>query len=589
MPEKSEKRRLYIYINGKEVENSLRSLSSEARKLRNEFAAASDPKEQKRLAKELQNVESKVVSLRSQAKGLGGTFSSLKKAISSNVFAMVGWTAVITGLIAGFGDAYQTVKRFDEGVANLQKVTGETKKGARELALEISSIKTKTSVDALLELAVAAGRLNLKGKELIEFTENTDKVFVALGDSLDGSAEDIGLTLGKIASSFNLEQKYGIGNSIERIGSVLNELGANTKATEGPIVDFTNRLAGVAGQADITLPQIAALGALFDANGQSIEIAATTFQKLLPEMGKNVQKFADVAGVPIEEFRDKLENDAFGALMLVAKGAQSNKSGLTALSDTLKNYGIDSARAASIVTILSSKQEELAEYVELSNRALEENTSIANENAIKQQTLTAKGEILTKTWDEFIISLDGSESVIGNVDKNLLDFFTNAIIGLKNLGATFDVMFGGVRSSSEETKKAILKDFRFEDGFKVSILTDAFDKMNFKQFGKNLAEAREKFIAFGVKHGETVEDMDALFNQYVKNRVEAEKELRAANKETTETIVKQEDESTKKITEEQRKELEKRAKEYIKEEEKLQSKIAEIRNKVEEQKATKDD
>ncbi|MDD1475260.1 phage tail tape measure protein, partial [Dolichospermum sp. ST_sed4] len=99
---------------------------------------------------------------------------------------------------------------------------------------------------------------------VVAFVEQADKLFVSLGDTLSGTAEEIGRTVGKIASIFGLTKQFGVGESINKVGSALNELGANSKATEGNMIDFINRLAGVANQAGISLPNVAALGALFD-------------------------------------------------------------------------------------------------------------------------------------------------------------------------------------------------------------------------------------------------------------------------------------------------------------------------------------
>lgn len=364
-----------------------------------------------------------------------GIFGGLKTSILSAGTAMLGWGAAIGVVVGAVGSAIKTIRDFDESVANLAKVTGLAKEDARDFAKEIIKIDTRTSVTALLELATAGGRLGLKGQELIDFTRSADMAFVALGDSLEGSAEDIALTLGKLGSSFGLEEQYGVGESITRIGSVLNDLGAKTKATEGPIVDFTARLAGVASQAGITLPEIAALGALFDANGQSMEIAATTFQKLLPDMGANVEQFAKVAGMNVEEFSALLRDKPFAALQAVAKGAESSETGLIGLTDTLKNYGVDSARAASIVSLLSSKQEDLASMVDIANTALNENTSLLNENAIKQETVNAKIEKLGKNWDEFVIGIEDGGGVLSDIFSEIINVFDRALGFFKSLNS----------------------------------------------------------------------------------------------------------------------------------------------------------
>ena len=141
MAEKSEKRRIFIYINDKQVENSLRSLTNEARKLKNEFATTSDPLRRQEITKELGKIEKKIKPLRDQVKGLGGTFGGLKKAMQSNIGVMFGWTAAITAGISVLRGAYKTVTDFDESVADLAKTTGLAKEEARELALEVVTIK----------------------------------------------------------------------------------------------------------------------------------------------------------------------------------------------------------------------------------------------------------------------------------------------------------------------------------------------------------------------------------------------------------------------------------------------------------------
>lgn len=349
------------------------------------------------------------------------TGASLAKIVTLSVAAF--------GIQRLVGNAINIIKDYDESIANLRKTTGLSADATRDLADQIRKIKTKTSITALLDLATAAGRLGLKGKDIVGFTIAADKAFVALGDSLEGSAEDIALTLGKLASSFNLDKEFGVGNSIERIGSALNELGANSKATEGPIVDFTRRLAGVASQAGISLTDIAALGALFDSTGQSIEVAATTMNILLPAIGKDVQKFAKVAGVSIEEFTRLIETDAIEALKLVAIGAKSNQDGLLGLSETLESFGVDSARAASIVGILANKTDELTRLQAIASKGLKENTSLTNEFNIKNNTLSASTDKLGKAYDNFIISIDDGTGPLSSALKGVVEFATALLQG----------------------------------------------------------------------------------------------------------------------------------------------------------------
>jgi TP901 family phage tail tape measure protein len=362
-----------------------------------------------------------------------GFVAGVRKGVGQWATSMIGMAAIIGVTTRAISSATKTIKEFDEGVANLAKTTGLAKNDARDLAKELLKIDTRTSVNDLLELGSAAGRLGLEGQGLVDFTREADRAFVALGDSLEGSAEDIALTLGKLGSAFGIEEEFGVGESISKIGSVVNELGATTKASEGPIIDFTKRLSGVSAQAGVSLPDLAALGALFDANGQSMEVAATTFAKLLPALGKDVEEFSKVAGLSVDEFSELLRDKPFEALKAVADGAKSTDRGLIGLSDTLSKYGIDSARAAGIVTLLSENTEQLTEFQKTANTAFEEGTSLADEFAIKNDTLNAKTEKLVNAWDKFILAIEDGDNVLSGVFGTIADGITKILSGTTEL------------------------------------------------------------------------------------------------------------------------------------------------------------
>lgn len=359
-----------------------------------------------------------------------------------NLAAATGITGGIYAVVSAFKSAFNVLKKYDEGLADIMKTTGLTKKESAELTKELLKIDTRTGTEGLMQLATAAGRLNITGKENIKsFVENADKVFVALNDSLSGNAEEIATNLGKIASAFNLEEKYGIGESISRVGSTINELGSTSKAAEGPIMDFVTRLQGISAASNIAYPDLAALGALFDENGQSMEVAATTFNTFLPAIGKDLAKFAKIAGMNVEDFKKVVEKDAFAALKLIATGAKSNQEGLLGLTETLESYGVESARSASIVTTLSDNVDRLTELQNTANTAFNENISLSEEFAKKNETLSSTTEKLGKAWDSFILSLESGDSVISEAIKGVLNLISTALKGIEDFGNNKFVKF----------------------------------------------------------------------------------------------------------------------------------------------------
>lgn len=486
----------------------------------------------------------------------GNSFQKLGATLRSGLGALgvVGGIALIGNAIRG---ASKTIVDFDESVANLQKVTGLAKDEARALAEEIIKIDTRTSVSSLLELASAGGRLGLVGQELIDFTISTDKAFVALGDSLDGTAEEIGLSLGKIAANFGVEQEFGIGLAIEKVGSSLNDLGANSKASEGKILDFTTRLSGVASQAGVTVAETNALGALFDEAGISAEVSSSLISKLLPAIGKDIKKFAKVSGKSVDEFSKILKDKPFEALQLVAKGAQSSTKGLEGLNKTLENFGIKGGRGAAVVGILANKQGRLNELVEISNEAYDKATSLADEFAIKNETLAAKIDKMSNNWDKFILSIESGKGVFGKFFGFALDEINKFLIGLRSVGKSFNefadtfttleerakIAFNGIASLIEAT---FLKPLVLVLGLLDKIAgTDLASKIKLPRFdlvSTRVEALTVKFKKLSQEQIKNKETAKAIINTYIKagltllQATKAYKALRIEIKKTNEEI-----------------------------------------------------
>lgn len=346
-----------------------------------------------------------------------GSFTENLGSLGKNFLKVAGPIAAaglaLKGLQTLYVDGKAALLEYDEALANIQKTTGLNRDQADLLSSSLRELNTRTSNQDLNLLASAAGRLGINDpEEIIGFVEAIDKTYVALGDSLEGTAEEIGLSIGKIAENFGLVEKFGQNDALIKVGSVINELGANSKAQEKNILDFTNRLSGVASIAGFAQPEIASLGALFDETGQSIETAATTLNVLIPALGKDVEGFAKTAGVTNEEFKQLITVSPFEALVKVAEGARSADDGILGLTETLDKLGVESARGAAIVGTLANNTDRLRELSDLANTSLEEGVSITNEFNIKNNTLQAQTEKTTKAYNDFLLSVDSGNGFI---------------------------------------------------------------------------------------------------------------------------------------------------------------------------------
>lgn len=371
--------------------------------------------------------------LRSEVKGLR---SGLKKVATA--FGVIGGVQLLRRGAGALGGVFTDL---EEGAADISKTTELAKEDAIALSLELLKIDTRTPIAELQKLAVAAGRLGIRGKEDIEaFVEAADKAFVSLGDDLGGTADEIATRIGKISSLFGLEEEFGIGIGIEKVGSGINELAANSKAAAPAILDFTNRLAGFADVLDIK--DVQALGALFDEAGQSSEVAASTLLKLLPKLASKFEDFAKVAGKTPEEFRAIAESSPIDALKLVAEGAKNNEEGLFALTKTLESYGIESVRATGIVGVLTNNTERLTELQKISGDAIEENTSLTEEFNNKNDTLLSDVAKLRKEFTEWLFGINQTTGGLSKA-RSAVQFLTRNLRTILRVVRTVAIAWAG--------------------------------------------------------------------------------------------------------------------------------------------------
>lgn len=374
--------------------------------------------------KEIQNTEKKLASLdvslnetKASVEGLSKRFDSAK-----NILAAFG---VTLGAIAIARNAFDTLVKFDEGLADIAKTTGLTIEQSRQLSESLLELDTRTPISELQGLAAAAGRLNIEGEANIRaFVGSADKLFVALGDDLSGSAEEIATEIGKITAIYGEEAEFGIEQSLLRAGSAVNSLAAQSKAAAQPILEFTTRVQGLANV--ITQQDAMALGAFFDEQGQSIEVASSTINTLLPKLATDYKRFAEVSGMAADDFKRLAEEAPIEALKAVAKGAKNTEKGVFNLAKTIESFGVDNARATSIVGALTNNIGRLGELQAISALETEKATSVLDEFNIKNETLGANVEKLKGAWDAFVISQNsavGASSIlsqsIGFLARNL--------------------------------------------------------------------------------------------------------------------------------------------------------------------------
>ncbi len=336
------------------------------------------------------------------------TSKSLRENLKDFGMITVGFKAIadaVSSLWERTAEMRQAWLDYDEALVDAMKTTGLTREEMEDLSEQLKKIDTRTAQNELLALARVGGKLGISGKEdLLEFVSAADKINVALKEDLGGDAEAAIGQIGKLVDIFQLKGQMGLERAMLSVGSAINELGAASTANEGYIVNFTNRLAGIAPNADISIDKILGLAATLDANAQAAETSATAIGQVIIAMFKKTETFAEIAKTPLEEFRNLLEMDVNAALVKVLEGMKG-ENGLFDITHAMDEMHLNGQRAVTVLGSLANNIEMLKSQQALANEAFTEGVSLTNEFNTKNQSATAIQEKLTKSITETSVEI----------------------------------------------------------------------------------------------------------------------------------------------------------------------------------------
>ena len=390
--------------------NELKSAAKQLeRQIRNLTPASEDYIKK---SEQLRQVNTRIKELQGSFKGLveeekRATFSLKGLADGFNkYFGMVtAGIAAVTGVSMAFRKAAEDAATLDDVYADVMKTTGLLHEQVVALDEELLKIDTRTSREQLLLLARDAGKLGIQGKEnILGFVRAADQIQVALGEDLgEGAIRN----LGKIADVLGYTSSLGIEKSLLSIGSAINAVGQASTASESYLVDFTQRMAGVAAQTGISAANIIGFASGLDQSAMKVEMASTAFQKFLMKLYEDPAKFAAYANLEVGKFTDLLKNDANQAVITILK-ALKDQDGFASLVPIFKDMGLDGARAVSVLAAMATNINAVTDAQALANEEFAKATSVTEEYNTKNNNLQAQLEKARKEFQNASITLGQS-------------------------------------------------------------------------------------------------------------------------------------------------------------------------------------
>lgn len=408
---------IVIKINGKEVADTFSGLRSEVKKLSSELKDLTPGTELfEKKVQELKNVQKRFEEVK-------GEINDVKKAVEesvkpveeltkktssldsifSSVFKANIATSLFEGLLGKFQSSTDELIKISDLMTGVEKTTGLASEQVRELWNEFDELNTRTPKQELLNIAQIGGRLGINDKEQIkEFTEQIDKIYVALGDSFQGGLEEVTTKVGKLKNLFEETRNQNYGEALNAIGSALNELGANGSSSEQNITDFATRIGALPGVLKPSIEKTLGLGAAFEESGIDAEVAASGYSRFMSVAGNNIAAFAKQMKLTTKEASELFNTHP--EEFFLRFGESLKGLGAEQTAGVLKGLKLNTLEIQKTLGTAGDNADRFRSLMNLSGQAMQDGTSIQNEfNKVNENT-AAIWEKIKKVFAEFFTS-----------------------------------------------------------------------------------------------------------------------------------------------------------------------------------------
>ncbi|WP_314280062.1 phage tail tape measure protein [Capnocytophaga leadbetteri] len=405
---------IVIKINGKEVADTFSGLRSEVKKLSSELNGLTPGtelfekkvQELKNVQKRFEEVKGEIQSVKKAVEESVKPVEELKEGIGkipekldeihkknssfgsifNSVFKGNMATSFIEGLLGKFRSSTDELLKISDLMTGVEKTTGLASEQVRQLWNEFDNLNTRTSKQELLNIAQIGGRLGITDKEQIkEFTEQINKIYVALGDSFQGGLEEVTTKVGKLKNLFEETRNQNYGEALNAIGSALNELGANGSSSEQNITDFATRIGALPAVLKPSIEKTLGLGAAFEESGIDAEVAASGYSRFMSVAGNNIAAFAKQMKLTTKEASELFNTHP--EEFFIRFGESMKGLGAEQTAGVLKGLKLNTLEVQKALGTAGDNADRFRSLMTLSGQAMQDGTSIQNEfNKVNENT-----------------------------------------------------------------------------------------------------------------------------------------------------------------------------------------------------------
>ena len=361
---------------------------------------------------------------------LSGFMSTIQKNRALIAGAGIALTAMgIAGIAAMSGMVKEAIS-FESAFIGVRKTVELTELEFKELENRFKSLSNEIPItfQELSSICEIAGQLGVTG---VNYLEKFTKTIADISATTNLTAEVAATDFARLANVMQEPLK-----NIDKMGSVVVELGNNFATTEGEILSFATRIAGVSNIVGLTTADTLALGAAFSAVGVQAEAGGTAVQKILLKMnesvflgGKKLEAFAITAGITSEEFQKVFQEDASKAfeLFVLGLGEQGD-----AAINTLDALELTDVRLTRSLLSLANAGDLVTRTFKSSDEEWKKNNALTEEANKRYKSMESQIKILSNKFK--ILSADLGKELFP-ILEDIIDVVGFLVSGFSNLSS----------------------------------------------------------------------------------------------------------------------------------------------------------
>ena len=317
-------------------------------------------------------------------------------------------------------ETINTGMQFESAFAGVRKVTSGTEEDFKNLENEIrkTALEKPISADQLASIYQMGSQLGIAKDGLKDFSN----AIIDLAKTSDLTEEAGATMIAQYANVTGLkEEEY------RKFASTLSYLGSTTATTESTIMDFASRISGSAKLIGMSHQEILALSTALGSVGIKAEMGGSAISKIMNSIdvavdknSKELQTWAQVAGVSSSEFANKWKTNVSGAFQDVLTGMTKFKDEGGSLNILLEKLDIKNIRQTETLKKLANASELLAEDMSKANEEWEKASFLGESAGQVYNTVESQLQLLKNSFAEMQISIyDGLKEPLAEAMKEL--------------------------------------------------------------------------------------------------------------------------------------------------------------------------